>query len=305
MKIVFFGSGKFALPIVKKLHSCFTLLGIVITKPRPSGRGLRSSWPEIGQWAQGQGIEVFAPGDPNGPSFIDDLIKLKPSLFVLSSYGHILGHDLLGIPSLGSLNVHPSLLPKYRGAAPIQRSIMAGEEKTGITIFFMDEKIDHGEMILQETLDIDPGENYGSLRDRLSEVGADLVVKTIESIRSGTCTKIPQNEKKMSYAPKIKKKEMIINWHDNTTKIVNLVRALSPKPGAETTFRERKVKIISAVSGDMILEPGKAHIDKRNIYVGTGDSSIILKQVKPQDRAVISGIDFKNGFHVQEGEVFG
>ncbi len=305
MKIIFFGSGRFSLPIVKKLHTCFSLLSIVVTKPKPRGRGLHSSWPEIGQWAEDQGIDVLAPEDPNERSFIDELSKLKPSLFVLSSYGHILGRDLLDVPSMGSLNIHPSLLPKYRGAAPIQRSIMAGEEQTGITIFFMDEKIDHGEMILQQILDIEPAENYGSLRDRLSELGADLIVKTIESIRSGAYETVPQNDREISYAPKIKKKEMTINWHGSTKGIVNLIRALSPKPGAETTFRERKVKIIGAVPGKQVFEPGKVHVDKKNLFIGTGDGSIILEQVKPQDRRVISGVDFKNGFRVKEGEVFG
>ena len=305
MKIIFFGSGQFTLPIVKKLHTCFNLLGIVITKPKPRGRGLRSSWPEIGQWAQHQRIDVLAPEDPNERSFVDNLVKLKPNLFVLSSYGHILDRCLLDVPSMGSLNIHPSLLPKYRGAAPIQRSIMAGEEQTGITIIFMDEKIDHGEVILQETLNIEPGENYGSLRDRLSELGADLVVKIIESIKSGTYKTVPQNEGEMSYAPKIKKQEMVINWHSNTKGIMNLIRALSPKPGAETTFRARKVKIISAVSGSEVFEPGKVHVDKKNLFIGTGDGSISLKQIKPQDRTVISGLDFKNGFRVKEGEVFG
>ena len=305
MKIISFGSGKFTVPIVKKIHTCFDLLGVVITKPRPRGRGLQSSWPEVGKWAQDQGIRVFTPESPNESSFIESLNKLKPSLFVLSSFGHILGRDLLDVPHMGSLNVHPSLLPKYRGAAPIQRAIMAGEEKTGITIFFMDEKIDHGEMILQKTLAIKPDEDYGSLRDRLAELGAAAVVKVIESIELQEYERIPQNEKDMSYAPKIKKKELVINWQRKTIEIVNLIRALSPKPGAETFFRQKRVKILSAVSGREVIEPGKVQVDKKAILIGTGDGSIFPKQVKPQDSKVMSGIDFKNGFHIKEGEVFG
>jgi methionyl-tRNA formyltransferase len=305
MKIIFFGSGEFTMPLVKRLYHEFALQGVVFTKPRPKGRGMRSDLPEIGQWAQQEGIKLFMPVDPHDQGFINSLIKLKPSLFVLSSYGYILKRELLDVPDLGSLNIHPSLLPKYRGAAPIQRCIMAGEQKTGITVFFMDEKIDHGEMILQKAIDINPDDNYGSLRDRLALLGADMIVEAVRSIEHGTHKKIPQNNEAMSYASKIGKKEMLIDWRDKTSNIVNLIRALSPKPGAESVFRNRKIKILSAVPGHDACAPGKVHVEKKKLVVGTSDGSITLEKVKPQDRNVISGIDFKNGFHVKEGEVFG
>lgn len=305
MKIIFFGSGQFSLPIVKRLRDGFALLGVVVTKPKPRGRGLRRSWSSIAEWAKEQGISVFAPDDPNDGAFVNDLIKLKPNLFVLSAYGHILSAKLLNVPSLGGINIHPSLLPKYRGPAPIQRAIMAGEKKTGITIFFMDEKIDHGKMILQETLDIKPDENYGSLQTRLSERSADLIIKVIESIGAGTYRTIRQNEGEMSYARKIKKSEMTINWFEGTEKIVNLIRALSPWPGAKTLFRDKEVKIIDVVDGHERLEPRTIHVDKKNLYVGTGDGSVVLERVKPQNRSLMSGLDFKNGFRVKKGEVIG
>ncbi|MGB3478096.1 MAG: methionyl-tRNA formyltransferase [bacterium] len=305
MRIIFFGSGQFSLPIVKRLRDGFTLLGVVVTKPKPRGRGLRRSWPSIAEWAKGEGISVFAPDDPNDGAFISDLIKLKPNLFVLSAYGSILSAKLLNVPSLGGINIHPSQLPKYRGPAPIQRAIMAGEKKTGITIFFMDEKIDHGKMILQETLDIEANENYGSLQTRLSERSADLIIKVIESIGAGTYRTIQQNEGEMSYAHKIKKSEMTINWFESTEKIVNLIRALSPWPGAKTLFRDKEVKIIDVVAGHERLEPRTIHVDKKKLYVGTGDGSVVLKRVKPQNRSLMSGLDFKNGFRVKKGEVIG
>ena len=305
MRIVFFGSGKFTMPIAKQIHEYYELIGVVVTKPRPRGRGLQPSWPQIGKWAREQKIEVYAPEDPNENSFIVSLDKLKRSLFILASYGHILDQKLLDVPSMGSLNSHPSLLRKYRGAAPIQRAIMAGEDKTGITIFFMDEKIDHGEIIFQDTLVIRPDENYGSLRERLSDLAAAIVIKAVKSIESGTSKRIPQKESDMSYAPKIKKSEMVINWQNNTVTIINLIRALSPRPGAVTTFRQKKIKILSAVSVSEKFKPGKAHVDRKGLFIGTGDSSINLKQVKPQDRGIMSGLDFKNGFRIKEGEVFG
>jgi methionyl-tRNA formyltransferase len=305
MKIIFFGSGPFAYPIVNKIGKEFTLSGVVVIKPRPRGRGLKTVLPEVVHWANDIGIEVFTPANPNDASFINTVAKLKPDLFVLASYGHILSRKLLDIPKFGGINIHPSLLPRYRGAAPIQRVIMAGEEKTGVTVIFMDEKIDHGEIIFQKELDIMPNENYNSLLSRLASLGADIIIDVLKSCAAGTYRKIVQNEKEKIYAPKIRKGEMVINWCESSKKIVNLIRALSPKPGARTKFRKREIKIISAIPADKKLKPGTFHINKKQLLIGTGDGAIILKEMKPENRSVISGLDFINGFRVKEGEVAG
>jgi len=302
MKLVFFGSANFSLRIVQRIKDNFELLGVVIVKPKPKGRGLRIILPKIAQWAQDNRISVFAPEDPNGQEFISILSGLKPDLFVLSAYGHILSGELLKVPRLGGINIHPSLLPKYRGAAPIQRAIMAGEKKTGITIFFMDEKVDHGDIILMKELDIEPMDTSGSLSERLSLMASDLIVDVIKSIAQGSYSTFKQDEKAMSYAQKIRKEELIINWSDSTEKIFNLIRALSPNPGARTTFRDKELIIVEAMPGDKKTESGICHIENRNLYVGTRDGAIILKAVKPENRGIISGLDFINGFRIKEGE---
>ncbi|MCK4755714.1 methionyl-tRNA formyltransferase [candidate division WOR-3 bacterium] len=305
MRIIFFGSGQFTLSIVKKIEEEFTLLGVVITKPRPRGRGLKTSLPEMAQWAQSVGIEVFTPDNPNEKTFIEDLSELKPDLFVLSSYSHLLTNELFNVPKHGGINIHPSLLPKYRGAAPIQRAIMAGEKKTGITVIFMDEIIDHGGIIIQKELTIEPDDTYGSLLLKLSFLGTEIIFDVIKSIEAGDYKIMKQNEQQKTYAPKIKKEETIINWQESTEKIFNLIRALSPKPGVRTTFRNKELKIISAARGDKKVDPGVIHIEKRKLYIGTSDGSIILKEVRPENRSVITGLDFINGFRVKEGEVIG
>lgn len=305
MRIIFFGSGQFTLSIVKKIEEEFTLLGVVITKPRPRGRGLKTSLPEMAQWAQSVGIEVFTPDNPNEKTFIEDLSELKPDLFVLSSYSHLLTNELFNVPKHGGINIHPSLLPKYRGAAPIQRAIMAGEKKTGITVIFMDEIIDHGGIIIQKELTIEPDDTYGSLLLKLSSLGTEIIFDVIKSIEAGDYKIMKQNEQQKTYAPKIKKEETIINWQESTEKIFNLIRALSPKPGVRTTFRNKELKIISAARGDKKVDPGVIHIEKRKLYIGTSDGSIILKEVRPENRSVITGLDFINGFRVKEGEVIG
>ena len=302
MKAIFFGSTKFSLPVVKKIKEHFDLLGIVIVKPKPKGRGLKILLPEVAEWAKNAGVMIFSPDNPNEENFIKEMAMLKPDVFVLSAYGHILSGPLLKVPRLGGINVHPSLLPKYRGAAPIQRAIMAGEKKTGITVFFMDEKIDHGDIIFQKEITIEPNDTHCTLLPRLSALGAEVVIEVLRLIEAGNCQRLKQNEHEKSYAQKISKEEMIINWQQPTEKIFNLIRALSPKPGARASFRDKELIIIQALPSDRKLNPGLIHIENKNLYVGTADSSIILKEVQPEGRSKISGLDFINGFRIKEGE---
>lgn len=305
MNIIFFGSTSFSLPIVKQIKENSQLLAVVITKPKPKGRGRKISLPVVAEWAQSCGVTVLSPDNPNEETFIKNIFTLKPDLFVLSAYRHILSGDLLKVPRLGGINIHPSLLPKYRGAAPIQRAIMAGETKTGITVFFMDEKLDHGEMIFQQGLAIDPNDTCGSLSARLSSLAAESIADILKSIEAGNYKRIKQNEEEKTYAPKIKKEEMLIDWLAGTDKIFNHIRALSPAPAARTCFRNKELKIIQASQGDKKLNPGLLYIENKNIYVGTGDGSLILQEIQPENRSKISGLDFINGFRIKEGEKLG
>ncbi len=302
MKIVFFGSTDFSLPIVKKISEQYELLGVVISKPKPKGRGLKIELPEIGKWAMEKNIKIFDPENPNDPSFIKTLSELQPDLFVLSAYGYILSSELLRVPKFGGINIHPSLLPKYRGAAPIQRAIMAGENITGVTIFFMDEKIDHGRLLMKKELTIDENETYGSLSNRLSLLGAEIINEAIKKIETADYTLIEQDESEKTYAGKIKKEEMFINWSDSSEKIHNLVRALNPSPGARTIFRNKELIILETEIGDKKIEPGVCSIVDKNLYVGTGDGSIIIKFLKPENRRAITARDFINGFRIKTGE---
>jgi len=296
MKIVFFGSTEFSLPIVQKINEEFSLLGVVVTRPKPKGRGLKVQLSPVGEWARSLRIEIFAPESPNEESFIKILKELNPDLFVLSAYGHILGGELLKVPLFGGINIHPSLLPKYRGPAPIQRALMNGEKKTGITIFFMDEKVDHGKIIMQKEVLIYPDENYGSLSKRLSLIAAQEINGVIKS------NQVEQCESEKSYAPKISKEETVINWSLSTEEVFNLIRALSPTPGARTSFRGQDLIILSASIGEKKIAPGTFHIAGRTLYVGTKDGSLIINEVKPQNRKAISGQDFINGFRIKDGE---
>jgi methionyl-tRNA formyltransferase len=304
MKVVFFGSTDFSSAILESIQDKCDIQGVVISKPRPKGRGMKTQLPPIAEWAKQRNIEIYMPDDPNADDFIRTLSSLSPDLYVLSAYGHILSKRLLGIARLGGINVHPSLLPLYRGAAPIQRAIMAGEEKTGVTLFFMDEKIDHGEMMAQQWIPIEKDDTYGSLAKKLAQLGAEMIVDALYEIESGECKTVVQ-EGETSYAPKLKKEELWIDWHESALRSYNKIRALSPRPGARTHFREKELVITLAQLNATKLMPGAIHVEGKKLCVGTGDGSLVLLEVKPEGRKLMSALDFMNGYRVKEGEVLG
>jgi len=302
MKVVFFGSTDFSKPILKSIHEKFEIRGVVVSSPKPRGRGLKKELPEIAQWAEGNALKVYMPDDPNTDEFASTMMALSPDIYVLSAYGHILSKQLLDIPRVGGINVHPSLLPQYRGAAPIQRAIMAGEEKTGVTLFFMDEKIDHGEMIAQQWIPIEKDDTFGSLSDRLAQLGAEMIVDVLHAVQKGDYqTTVQKGE--ASYAPKLKKEEMWIDWQQNAMKVYNQIRALSPRPGAKTNFRKKELIVTLAQLGAMNLEPGALHVENRKLCVGAGKGALILLEVKPEGKKLMSALDFINGYRIKEGEV--
>jgi methionyl-tRNA formyltransferase len=302
MKVIFFGSTDFSLPIVQRIGREFTVSGVVTSSPKPKGRGRRESLPQVAVWAQGAGMRVFMPEDPNHGSFIDELTAIAPDIFVLSAYGHILQKKLLDVPRLGGINIHPSLLPQYRGAAPIQRAIMAGEEITGITIFFMDEEIDHGAILAQQSIPIDPGDTYGSLAAKLADLGARMIIDTLRAVASDTYRPMPQSGP-VSHAPKLKKEEMMIDWQEEAAATCNRIRALSPHPGARTIFRERELAITRAQVADRTLPPGVLHVENRTLYVGAGQGALLLLEVKPEGSKKMPALDFMNGYRVRKGEI--
>jgi methionyl-tRNA formyltransferase len=304
MRIIFFGSTDFSLPILKSIHGKFDIRGVVTSKPKPKGRGLKTALAEIAVWAKDAGLEVFMPNDPSSDEFVSELSAISPDLYVLSAYGHILSKKLLDVARLGGITVHPSLLPRYRGAAPIQRAIMAGEEKTGVTLFFMDEKIDHGEVIEQRWIPIEKDDTFGSLSDKLASLGAEMIVDVLRIVESGNYRTVKQMGE-VSSAPKLKKEELVIDWHENAMTVYNHIRALSPKPAARTSFRGKELMVTLAQLGDKKLSPGRLLVENRKLYVGAGDGSLIMLEVKPEGRHLMSALDFINGYRIQEGEVVG
>ncbi|MEO0107759.1 MAG: methionyl-tRNA formyltransferase [candidate division WOR-3 bacterium] len=302
---LFFGSAGFGLPVLEVLKARTRLLGVVSTKEARQGRGLNFSPSPVKRAAVKLGLACWEPEDPNGEGFVGLVRELGPELIVLAAYRFILKPGLLGVPSKGGLNVHPSLLPKYRGPAPIERAIMSGEETTGVSLFLMNESIDSGDLVAQERVRLGPDETAGELASRLAQVGAELLERTLPAVEQGFCSPIPQDPAQATYAPKIDKRERLIDWSQDATRIHNLVRALAPTPGAYTFFRGDRLAILRTARLDADnLGPGRLIPGKR-LLCGTGQGTVELSLVRPAGGRIMKGSEFSNGRRISAGERLG
>ncbi|MFA5031947.1 MAG: methionyl-tRNA formyltransferase [bacterium] len=292
-KIIFLGTSSFACPSIEILHNNHNLLAVVASSQPSPVKGL----------AYKLGIKVFDPATPNTPEFITILKDMNPEFFCLAAYGHILSGDFLKTPKFASINLHPSLLPKYRGAAPLQWAILNGDKNSGITTFIMDEKIDHGKILLQEKMEIGEEETFGELETRTSKIGAELFLKTIDNFDN--LTPVPQNMENLTKAPKITKEMRKIDWNKPAKEIFNLIRALSPTPLTYTTLRNKELEIIRAGYSELSGKPGEVLQNKGKIIIGTAKNGIELKILKPQAKKEQTALDFINGYRPQIGEVLG
>ncbi len=310
MNIVFMGNPPFAIPSLKKLVEERYNISAVITNPdRPAGRGRKIKAPEIKTFAKGIGLDVYQPKSLGDAEFVDFLSSLNPDLFVVVAF-RILPGKLLEIPSVGSVNLHASLLPKYRGPAPINWAIINGETETGVTTFLIKPKVDTGDILIRRKCPIPPDYNYGMLYSKLADIGAEAIVETIKRIEKRSLKPIPQDNSKASKAPKITDEVRKLDFSKTTLEIINLIRGLSPKPGAFTSFRSKIIKILDAEKSEIVemsSVAGAIKIDKKagRLYVGCGDGYIRIKSIQPQGRGKLSDLEFINGYHPREGEILG
>ncbi len=304
MQIVFFGTPQFAIPSLKALlASSNKVLAVVTQSDKRRGRlGLPSPTP-VKEFAIKENIRVLQPEKINVPSFIDELSFLNPDIIVVVAYGKILPPRILNLPCHGCINVHASLLPKYRGAAPIQWAIIKGEKETGVTTMLMNEGLDTGDVLLQESIEILDNDNSETLGKKLSELGASLLVKTIEGLESGSLKPVPQ-QGKPSYAPILKKQDGRINWDMNASDIWNFVRGMYPWPGAFTKMNNERIKIINVrpIQGKGI--PGRIESVSNRLVIGTGDGLIEILEIQPEGKRIMNSKDFIIGRRLKEGDFF-
>ncbi|MFN4228011.1 MAG: methionyl-tRNA formyltransferase [Candidatus Ratteibacteria bacterium] len=304
MKIIFFGSDNFGIPSLEMLKRNFEVVCVVTSPDKPKGRGLKISPTPVKEWAIANGINVYQP-ERFEESFIDKIKKILPDLIILISYGKILPSSILKIPKIASINVHPSLLPKYRGPAPIEWALINGETKTGITIIKMDENIDTGQIIIQKEVEISPFDNAFTLKNRLSFLASDLLYEGIKIVKQGGKTYPQKGE--ISYARKLKKEDGLIKWDSTAEKIHNLVRGVIIWPTAytylSTNSTKKLVKIYKTEIGNKKGKFGKEgeiiKIEKDYIEVACGEGTIKIKELQLEGKKRMSISQFLCGYRNQ------
>lgn len=303
------GNDQFAIPSLKALLENNYQVPAVVTGPdKPQGRGLKLSPMPVKTLAQDKKLPVLSPENLKSADFLSQLKQLKADAIVVIAFT-ILPEEIFSLPPLGTINLHPSLLPKYRGAAPIQWAIINGDEETGVTTFLIEKKVDAGQIILQKKVKISADETYGELSERLSKIGAEVLVGSLSLLQENKVIPYEQNNTLSSKAPKIKKEDCKINWSQSALKIKNLVRGLSPEPGAFTTYKDKIVKIFkteildekshSDGFGEIILAS-----DKNGLAVKTGEGSLKLISLQLEGKKIISGEEFVRGYKIKTGEKF-
>ncbi len=311
MKIVFMGTPDFAVPCGESLWKAGHEIVAVFTQPdRPFGRKQVLKAPPVKEWALEKGIPVRQPEKIRETEYIEMLKRLAPEVIVVVAYGQILPKSILDIPPYGCINVHASLLPKYRGAAPINWSIIDGEKETGVTTMFMAEGLDTGDMIQKSVLVIDPDETAGMLHDRLSVLGAELIVETVEQLRLGTAVREAQDDSVSCYASMLDKKLSQIDWTKSARQIHDLVRGMNPWPVAWTEYDGKKLKIfktsVEIVDGEPGRTPGTVgNVEKNSFTVICGIGRIRIEELQMEGGKRMTADVFLRGNEMKAGDAFG
>ncbi len=309
MKIVYMGTPEFAVPCLESLIDSEHEVIAVFTQPdRPSGRGQKINASPVKAKAVEHNIKVFQPKNLKDQYVVNDLKELNPDLIVVVAYGQILSKEILDIPKYGCVNVHASLLPKYRGAGPINWVIINGEKTTGVTTMYMDIGLDTGDMLLKEEIEIGEDETAGELHDRLMNVGAEVLNRTIDLIEAGQVDPIPQNNDQSSYAPMLTKKLGKIDWNKSARDIRNLIRGTIPWPTSYTTYDGQIMKIwkSSIVNSNKDYKPGRiVEVNKDCIFVATGDNILSIEELQFSGKKRMSVKQYLVGNDIKINKILG
>jgi methionyl-tRNA formyltransferase len=320
LRLVFCGTPEFAVPTLKHLlaQSDFEIVSLITQPDRPKGRGREISFSPVKEAALAAKVPVHQPQKIRDPQTEALLQDLAPDCIVIIAYGQIIPARLLGIPKLGWINLHASLLPKYRGAAPINWAIVNGETRTGLTTMRIDAGMDTGEMLLQREMAIEPKETAPELATRMSACGGTIMAETLRGLAAGGITPKPQNHAQASYAPMLKKEDGRIDWQRPATEICNRMRGFAPWPGAYTTFRGQSCHVwgepvskekevdVGVPSGAIGAAPGTLSGGEYELFVSCGDATVLRVQaVKLEGRKSVKAADFANGARLKSGERFG
>ena len=314
MKIIFFGSAHFAVPSLGALLKSPYEVCCVVTQPdKKKGRHLHLAATDVKSIAQKAGLNIFQPKDVNTPESLKYIAGFNPDLFVVVAYGQLLSQELLDIPKVFALNIHASLLPKYRGAAPINWAIIRGEKTTGLTIIQLTRKMDAGPIIMQKKIALNEADDSVTLEDKLRSLGAELLLEALKEIKNKTYKLTAQDERKVVLAPKLKKENGCIDWGKTAAEICNQVSGCLPWPGAYTYYKDKILKIHKAKNAQEISFQGKFScgeisqftVNRDGIIVATGEGSLVVEELQLEAAKRMSAKDFIHGHKIKPGDIFG
>ncbi len=295
-KIVFMGTPEFAIPALKKVYEKYGIVAVVTQPDKPKGRGQHIALPVVKECAIELGIPVHQPISLKDADFLAELAAMKPDIIVVIAF-RILPPEVYELASIASFNIHGSLLPKYRGAAPINWAIINGEKETGLTSFILKQAVDTGDILLQRKIAIAQEDTFGDIYNALSELSAEITLETIDTLINGNYSALPQNNQITSPAPKIFKEHCRIDWNKPAVHIVNLIRGLSPTPSAYTMFNGENLKILKAHKCKKNqLEPGHFKITAKEFTVGCSDAAVDIIELQPAGKKVMKLEDFLRGY---------
>lgn len=314
MRIIFMGTPEFAVPVLESLINSRHEVVASVTQPdRPKGRGKNMQFSPVKECALAHNIPVMQPVNVSVPEVIDELRAYEPELIVVVAFGQFVTKKIREMPKYGCINVHASLLPKYRGAGPIQWAVINGEKESGVTTMYMCREIDKGDMLLKDTVTLDPKETGDSLHDKLSMMGGPLLLKTIDQLEDGSAVRIPQCEEESTYAPKLEKTMGNIDWTMDADRIERLVRALNSWPGTFTKIHGKTVKIwdCDVVRQETLTEnqaaakPGTVIVsEKDQLIVKAGNGALSLRMLQPEGKKNMTVDAYLRGYPIAQGELF-
>ncbi len=309
MKIGFFGTPEIASYCLEHLINHFEIAFVVTSFDKPKGRGKQLAPPPVKEKAVANGIPCFQPVTLKDESLREALSNYSCEIFVVVAYGKLIPPSIFSIPPLGTINLHPSLLPKYRGAAPVEWALYNGEHQTGVTVQLINEELDAGDIVLQSPVTIAPNDTAQDVYEKIIPLGAQMLVDAIKGLHDGSLTPVPQDHSQVTYCGKITSETAHINWDLPSLHIHNMVRAFNPKPVAWTTFRGKIIKIWKTVVGDSSFnnttaKPGTLISYAKRLFVCTADGTLEVLLLQPETKKPMDAVAFLNGYRLQEGDKF-
>lgn len=308
MRVLFLGTSEFAVPALRAIAEAdrFAIVGVVTQPDKPRGRGRHLGISPVKGAAMQLGLDVHQPRRVRSASFQQWAREQAPDVLVLAAYGQLIPRSLLDLPPLGPINIHGSLLPAYRGAAPIQHALLAGDRCTGVTTMWMEATLDTGDVLMRVPEPILQSDNADTLTARLADAGAALILETLDALAAGCCPRVPQDHARATHAPSIEPRDTILSFGASAEAVVNRVRAMAPRPGAVTSLNGRRLKVLRAeVDPRACSEPGAMlHIERDGVVVSAGDGCVRLIQVQAEGSKPMPASDWARGARIAVGMRF-